>query len=75
MSLQDVVFLPFRASFSNTFYKNCHRCESLGTPTCPKTEFGGKQVHTPSKMLLLKEISFLCEANLLEVIGLLTKMR
>ena len=42
MGLQDVAFLPSRASFYTTFLKNCGRGEILGTTTCHKTVVGDK---------------------------------
>ena len=37
MCVQDVAFLPLRASFSTTFLKNCGRGESFVTTTCLMT--------------------------------------
>ena len=49
MGFQDVAFLPSRASFSTMFLKNCGRCKSLRTTTCPKTMAWAKQRHAPCK--------------------------
>ena len=56
MGCQDVAFLPSRDSFFATFLKNCGK--SLGTTTCLNTVVGCKQVHAPSKILLLQQILF-----------------
>ena len=43
MGLQDVAFLPSRASFYTTFLNDCGSDESLMiTATCPSTVVGGK---------------------------------
>ena len=55
MDFQDVALLPYRASFSTTFPKNCGRGESLRTTICPKTVAGSKHGHVPSKMFLLQQ--------------------
>ena len=39
---QDVVFMPSKPSFSNSFLKKCGRGESLWTTTCLKTVVGGE---------------------------------
>ena len=57
MGFQDVVFLPFRASFFTTFLKNCGRGESLETSTCLKTVVGGKQVQPVCRIHWLHEAS------------------
>ena len=58
MGLQDVVFLPLRASFYTTFIKNCGRGEIVGTTMCVKTVFGGRQGHAPCKILWLQQSLF-----------------
>ena len=58
MGFQDVVFLPSRASFFTTILTNCGIGESLWTNTCHKTLVGGKQWHSPSKILFLQESPF-----------------
>ena len=54
---QDVAFLPFRASFSTTFFLTC-RGESLGTTTCLKTVVGGEQGMLPETGFLSNKASF-----------------
>ena len=54
MGFQDVAFLPYQASFSTTFMKNCGRGECLGTTVCVKTAVRGKQGHAPCEILLPK---------------------
>ena len=49
MDFQDMAFLPSQASFA-PYFLNCGRGESLGTATCLKTVFGGKQLHDPCKI-------------------------
>ena len=70
MGFQDVSFLPSKASFSTTFPKNCNTGESLRTTTYNKTVVGGKQGHAPCKILLVQQILFSCQLNLMEIIKL-----
>ena len=51
MRLQEVVFQPFRVSFSTTFLKQCGRGESLGTTTCLRYVVGGKQGYAACQIL------------------------
>ena len=53
MSLQDVAFLPSRASFSTTFSKNSGIGGNLVFTTCHKTVVRGKQGHALCKILLI----------------------
>ena len=59
MRLQDVAFLPSKASLPTMFLKHCGRGESLGTITCLKTVVGGKQGHALCKILSLQQSPFL----------------
>ena len=45
MAFQDEAFLTSKDNFSITFLKNRGKGDSLGTPTCPKTVFGGRHTH------------------------------
>ena len=69
MGIQDVEFLPSRASLSITFLKNCGRGEGHRTTTCPKTVVGGKQGNAPSKIILLHKAS-LCQLNFMDIVRL-----
>ena len=55
LALQDVVFLPSKASFSTTFLLNCGASKSLRATTCLKTVVGGKQGHAPCKIPYLQQ--------------------
>ena len=74
MDVQDVVFLPSRASFSTTFLKSCSTCEGLGTSTLLKTVARGRQGHTPSGIFLLQQslysVSVKCHEDHMTVIKL-----
>ena len=58
MGLQDVAFLPSRASVSTKFLKKCGRGDSLRTTTCLRTVDGGKQGHALCRILLLQQSPF-----------------
>ena len=55
MGFQDLVLLPSGVSFYNTFLKNVVGVKASGQPHVTKL-FGGKQGHTPCKILLLEQI-------------------
>ena len=59
MVIQDVAFLPSRASFPTTFLKNCGRDESLVNTTCLKTVVVGNLGHAPCKILSFQQSLFL----------------
>ena len=69
MDFQDVAFLPFRASFSTRFLKNCGRCEGLGMTTFLKIVIGASKGMIPAIYLRSKK-SFLCQLNFMEIIRL-----
>ena len=58
MGFQDVVFLPFRASFSTIFLANCGRGDSLGTTICLKTVVVVNKSMLPVKYLCSSKASF-----------------
>ena len=63
-----IAFLPSQGSVSTIFLKNCG--EGLRTTTCLITVVGGKQGHVTCEMLLHQQSLFLCQLNLMEIIGL-----
>ena len=63
MGFQDVAFLPSPVSFSTTCLKNCGGGKNLGTTTCLRTVVGGRQRHTPRKILSLQQSLFCVSQN------------
>ena len=68
MGLQDVAFVPSRASFYITFIKNYRRGKSFGTSTYLQTAIGSKQCH-------LATLSFGISADLKELSVIVYIMR
>ena len=61
---------PPELVFSTAFLEHCGGCGSHGTTTCLERVVGGKQGHAPCKILSLRQSSFLCQLNVMDIIGL-----
>ena len=75
MGFHDVAFMPLQAGLHATFLKKCGSSYYLIIDTCLTTEVGGKQGHTPCKILSLQQSLSLCQSNLVEIIRLSQKWR
>ena len=66
MVLQDVAFLPSRASFSPTYLNNFGTGESPRTTICPKAVVGVSVSMLPIKYFCSNEVPSLCQSIFIE---------
>ena len=64
MGFQDVVFPPFRASFSQLFIKIVMEVKAKGTTICLTAVVGHKQGHATCKIPLPQQSLIFCVSSI-----------